>query len=378
MPSNSQPDLNKGGQALTEVANKNAGRIRKKRKSFKMMLFSSPFVLVVGVVGLVTFSQKEPVEDTTSQASSSVLDPQTTSVDQIAAANVASSVAQTVDMSVQTSVESLAVSLNAKTELAQTASTFITKPQIIQQDSGQRGIIYYLTVTGDSVPTIAAKYGISEDSVRWSNGMVSDNIEADKILQLPGVTGIIYTVKDGDTADSLASKYKGDADLILSYNNLEISGLSTGLKIVIPDGILPENERPGYVAVSSSYSSSVSSTSTVSTSTTGSYSGNNYAYGYCTYYAYNRRAELGSPIGGNWGNAATWAIYAAAAGFSVDKNPRAGDVFQISGGLGHVGVVERVNDDGSIYVSEMNYVGWNIISYRTISASALSSYNFIH
>ena len=70
-----------------------------------------------------------------------------------------------------------------------------------------------------------------------------------------------------------------------------------------------------------------------------------------------------------------------ASGFSVDNSPRAGDVFQTSGGwggYGHVGYVEKVNGDGSILVSEMNYAGWNVVSSRTLSRGEASSYNFIH
>jgi surface antigen len=266
--------------------------------------------------------------------------------------------------------------LNAKTDLAQTASTFITKPQIVQQDSGRRGVINYIVVGGENVPAVAAKFGISEDSVRWANNLTNDTLTPGKVLLIPGVTGVIYTVKAGDTADTLASKYKGDADRILGYNDLEITGVQPGQRIVIPDGVLPDAERPGYHATTT-----YSSASSVSTARVGAFGGNGYAYGYCTWYAYNRRAEIGKPIGGNWGNAVSWASYARQDGFSVDKNPQAGDVFQIGGGwggLGHVGVVERVNDDGSVYVSEMNYAGWNVISYRTIPASQVGSYNFIH
>jgi surface antigen len=109
--------------------------------------------------------------------------------------------------------------------------------------------------------------------------------------------------------------------------------------------------------------------------------GNRYAYGYCTYYAYNRRAEIGRPIGGNWGDAVSWSSGARAAGFRVDHTPEAGAVIQNSGGwggYGHVGVVERVNSDGSLVVSDMNYAGWNVVSTRTVSASSVASYNYIH
>ena len=363
-------------QALADIAAKNAARIRARTKRLNLALIGSHVAVVLGILGVVVLGYRQPVEASGSQLASSILDQETTTVDQIAAANVASSVAQTLDLSVQDNVQNLAVSLNAKTELAQTTTTFISKPQIVQQDTGRRGIISYTSVAGDNVKSVATKFGISEDSVRWANNLTSDNIPGGRGMQLPGVTGIIYTVKNGDTPQTLAAKYRADADRILSYNDLEISGLRVGQKIVIPDGVLPDNERPGSRQARSSYNGGVTVGGRV-----GSFGGNGYARGYCTWYAYNRRAELGKPIGGNWGNAVSWASYARADGFAVDKNPRAGDVFHVGGGwggLGHVGVVERVNADGSIFVSEMNYAGWNKISTRTIAANQVSSYNYIH
>lgn len=102
---------------------------------------------------------------------------------------------------------------------------------------------------------------------------------------------------------------------------------------------------------------------------------NGYAPGYCTWYAYNRRAEIGRPISGDWGNAATWADEARAAGYPVDKTPEVGAVFQIGGGLGHVGVVEEILENG-IYVSEMNAEGLYVKSHRVITN--ISDYQFIH
>ena len=47
------------------------------------------------------------------------------------------------------------------------------------------------------------------------------------------------------------------------------------------------------------------------------------------------------------------------------------------GGYGHVGIVERV-DGQNIYVSDMNFRGYNIISSRTISIAEAGRYKFIH
>lgn len=338
---------------------------------------ASQIVVVVIVVGVVAIGYKSPETATTTPvANQSILDQQVTSVDQIAAANVATSVAQATNMSVESNVSNLSISLNTKTELAQTDSALLAKPQIISQ-IGRNEIITYTTVDGDSVQSVAAKFGISDDTVRWANNLTSDSLDVGKELKILGATGVLYTVKEGDSPQSLADKYKADKDRIVTFNDLELTGLNQGQQVIIPDGILPENERPGYVApTTTTTTSSYSSSSTVFATGVTVYGDNGYSYGYCTWYAFNRRAELGRPIGSNWGNAVTWAAYAAAAGFRVDRSPEPGAVFQVGGGYGHVGIVEVVNSDGSIVVSEMNYVGWNIISRRTITD--VSSYNYIH
>jgi surface antigen len=97
----------------------------------------------------------------------------------------------------------------------------------------------------------------------------------------------------------------------------------------------------------------------------------------------NRRIAVGKPLPRNLGNAVTWATLAAQSGLSVDGTPRAGDVLWhkntwIAGGLGHVGFVEKVNPNGSIEVSDMNYPIWNGVSYRTIEPSEFGGYLFIH
>lgn len=105
--------------------------------------------------------------------------------------------------------------------------------------------------------------------------------------------------------------------------------------------------------------------------------GNLYAYGNCTYYAFDRRAQLGRSIGSLWGNANNWNYAAKVAGFKVDKRPEVGAIFQTAAGpYGHVGVVESVNPNGTITVSEMNYAGFNVKSSRTILNPG--KYNYIH
>ncbi len=124
----------------------------------------------------------------------------------------------------------------------------------------------YIVQPGDSVALVAARFGISQNTLRFANGMKKTDVlhRGDILLILP-VSGIKYTVKSGDTLNSIAKKYKlGPEEFadMLDYNNLEASS-----SLVIGDPlILPGVELSETVSVSSSSSKSGSKKSS-STST---------------------------------------------------------------------------------------------------------------
>ncbi|WP_281512396.1 CHAP domain-containing protein [Mammaliicoccus vitulinus] len=106
---------------------------------------------------------------------------------------------------------------------------------------------------------------------------------------------------------------------------------------------------------------------------------NLYTAGQCTWYVFDKRAKDGKTISTFWGDARNWAGQASSEGFNVDHKPEKGAILQTGNGpFGHVAYVERVNSDGSVFISEMNYVGTYIVSTRTISSAEVGSYNFIH
>ena len=304
-----------------------------------------------------------------------------TTADDVKAANVASSVAEMVNLSSSSSVSSNAESANISAELAQADATSVNKQQIIETTDDVTTLLAQHTVAeGENVETIAAEYNVKPETIRWANNLKDNNVAANSTITVPTVDGVVYTTKDGDTLDGIASKYQSNVDDIMNINDLDSEVVATGTQLLLPDGILPENERPEYVAPvpqrqQTAYSgSSVSVRSNMYVPTASS---NRYAYGYCTWYAFNRRVQLGLPVASGWGNANTWDYYASLSGYRVDSIPSVGAIFQTkSGYYGHVGIVERVNPDGTIYVSEMNYSGWNVISHRTITN--LSGYKFIH
>ncbi len=313
-------------------------------------------------------------------ASSEELTP---SVDQVVATDVAADLASRANLPIAANVVNMSISLAAKNELAQTDASAITKPQIIQPNSTRSEIITYTTVQGDSVPSVATKFGISANTVRWANDLGdTDVIEPGRTLSILPTSGLAHTVAGGDTLESIASKYNASVDRIKTVNNLELSGVTSGQRLVIPDGVKPapvpvaapvrnQNQSFGGDLGGSRVSTNVFATA-----------GNRYAAGNCTWYAYERRAQMGRPVGSFWGNANTWASNARAAGYLVNRTPAAGAVLaDQTGYFGHVGVVERVLGNGDIVITEMNnyaYGGYNIVNSRTISAGQAAAYQYIH
>lgn len=322
----------------------------------------------------------------TETVANAVNTPQNTtqpSVDDLVATNVAAGIAERAELPIATNVATLSLSLAAESQLTGSSSDVISKPQIIQPSADTREMRQYTAQAGDTAEKIAAQFGVSSNTIKWANNLTSDAVEAGKVLSIPPVDGIVYVVKAGDTVQSIAAKYQSNADRIVTFNDLELSGVAAGATIVVPGGVLPETERPGYVAPRSATSQGAynGGFSTVNAQVASASAGNRYAYGYCTWYAYERRAQLGRPVGSFWGNAATWASYARAAGYTVNTTPAPGAVIQNGGGYGHVGVVESVNPGESITITDMNYAGnWNRVTSRTMSWGEATSgwFNYIH
>lgn len=96
--------------------------------------------------------------------------------------------------------------------------------------------------------------------------------------------------------------------------------------------------------------------------------GNPYARGHCTWYAKSKRPDLPNDLG----NANTWTSRAKARGIPTGVEPRVSAIAQK--GM-HVMYVEKVNPDGTMLVSEMNYVGLGKKSSRIV---AVSGHQFIY
>lgn len=104
-----------------------------------------------------------------------------------------------------------------------------------------------------------------------------------------------------------------------------------------------------------------------------------YPVGQCTWYAFNRVAQLGKSVDDFMGNGGEWGTRGRALGYKTSRRPKAGWLVSFSPGsagsdprYGHVAFVEAVGPDG-ILISEGNVVGGTIISYRVIDDSLARS-----
>ena len=358
----------------------------------KIAAYVGAFLLLVAVVAVGYESPRQAsgkiVSDSQNSAASiapSVVtdNEDNPDVDQVVATGVAADLAARANLPIASNVANMSVSLAAKSELAQTDATAITKPQIITPTEGDREVQTHVVVSGETIPDLAKKYGISENTIRWANDINGDALEPGRKLTILPISGVLYTAKSGDSPSDLAKEYRSDASRITTYNNLELTSIKSGQKIIIPNGVKPSEPAPQQVAASGnqSFGSSLGG-SVLSNGMANISAGNRYAYGNCTYYVYERRAKLGKPVGSFWGNANTWASSARSAGFKVNGTPAAGAVLVDQAGyFGHVAIVERVLSNGDVYITEMNnyaYGGFNIVNDRTISAGQASAYQYIH
>lgn len=111
--------------------------------------------------------------------------------------------------------------------------------------------------------------------------------------------------------------------------------------------------------------------------------GNAYATGQCTYWAYERRRQMGIGTPSYLGNGGDWWRNAPSYGLRVDHNPQVGAALSFlpgqdgaDGTWGHVAVVEAVYGDGTFQISEMNVGGLWMMNYRTLTN--LGQYWFVH
>jgi surface antigen len=188
---------------------------------------------------------------------------------------------------------------------------------------------------------------------------------------------VMVTIQPGDSLSSIAEAQSTTYVRIFNANDFIVNPdlINPGDKVRIPtaDETLPDRIAASVQqyapAASGAIPQSVQRTKTSAPANYSSSAGNTYYYGYCTWYAKNRRPDLPNMLG----NGGQWVANAAARGYATGTAPRAGAVAET---VGHVAYVESVNSDGTIVISEMNGpAGFGVVGTRTVPAS---QYRYIY
>lgn len=109
-------------------------------------------------------------------------------------------------------------------------------------------IVNYSVVGGDTLASIAKKFNISVDTIKWTNNLKTDTIKPGQSLKIPPVTGVVHKVVSGETIYTIAKKYSTDAQKIVNFpfndfTDLDSFGLTAGQTLYVPDGVI-EEEQP--------------------------------------------------------------------------------------------------------------------------------------
>ena len=116
--------------------------------------------------------------------------------------------------------------------------------QALSSTDGANRVTNYTVKKGDTIDSIASKFSLKTETIRWANlkeiGPFTNNIQEGWELKIPYTDGVLYHVKSGDTVYSVAKEMSSDVFAISEINNLKEPDykLTTGDDIMIPDGRL--------------------------------------------------------------------------------------------------------------------------------------------
>lgn len=98
---------------------------------------------------------------------------------------------------------------------------------------------YYIVKSGDTLYSIAKKYGLTVDELKKMNNLSNNTLSINQKLLVGNDMSTddnydVYVVKSGDTLWGIASKYNTSVDKIKDINNLNSNNLSIGQKLLVP------------------------------------------------------------------------------------------------------------------------------------------------
>jgi LysM repeat protein len=117
-------------------------------------------------------------------------------------------------------------------------------------------VIEYTIAEGDTISSLATKFNISVDTILWANELTkTSKIKLGQKLMILPVSGVLHIAENGDTLSKIAASYKTKVADIIAFNNLSDEGdIFIGDILIIPSGVMPIKSSPSYsIPIASSY-----------------------------------------------------------------------------------------------------------------------------
>jgi murein DD-endopeptidase MepM/ murein hydrolase activator NlpD len=121
------------------------------------------------------------------------------------------------------------------------ASSFVNDGTITRFKEGNADnghINIYIVRENDTLGTIAEKFGVSVNTIRWANDIKrSQSIRVGQEMVILPVTGVRYVVKNGGTLRDIIKKTGGSLDEASEYNAIDPDEiLEKGVVVIVPNG----------------------------------------------------------------------------------------------------------------------------------------------
>lgn len=98
----------------------------------------------------------------------------------------------------------------------------------------RRGTETYTVRSGDTVATIAQRFGVNVGTVIWANNLSrSAAIKPGDALRIPATSGVLHVVKRGETLGQIANRYDVAVNAITQVN-AGLTTLTPGQEILVP------------------------------------------------------------------------------------------------------------------------------------------------
>jgi lysostaphin len=136
-----------------------------------------------------------------------------------------------------------------------------------EESASGKAISEYEVKEGDTILTLAEKFGVSSDTILWANDLSKGaTVKPGQKLIIPPVTGVVHYAVSGDTIAKIAQIYKASVQDIVAFN--ELSGeedIFIGDVLVVPGGkVIP-------VATSKKYAQTPTQSAGAGIALTGNY-----------------------------------------------------------------------------------------------------------